>query len=67
MKPKDVVKKEELQCSRYFWNDKEITKEEYDANSERHRQYVLELERKEQQEEEIENSSRASRKKIKKH
>jgi glutamate synthase domain-containing protein 1 len=64
MKPKDVVKKEELQCSRYFWNDKEITKEEYDANSERHRQYVLELEK---QEEEIENSSRASRKKIKKH
>lgn len=64
MKSKIKSETEEQPFPRYFWNDKEISKEEYDANSEKHRQYVLELEK---QEEEIENSSRASRKKIKKH
>jgi hypothetical protein len=64
MKSKIKSEIEEHTFPQYFWNDKEIPKEEYDANSEKHRQYVLELEK---QEEEIENSSRASRKKIKKH
>ena len=48
-----VLKKQEkmIQTNRWFWNDKEVTKDEYDEINESWKRIVKEMERKESESE----------------